>query len=113
MQLMDEIPQQLRHLKHCRIAINLDNYSINWCRILSINSQFFATALRTQRFLGETKLVREQRLESMVVSGSPKRWDRWHSPSPNWQEKYHLYTTYIPLIVLAFWGVKSATDPTF
>ena len=20
----------------------------------------------------------------MVVSGSPKRWDRWHSPSPNW-----------------------------
>ena len=31
----------------------------------------------------------------MVVSGSPKRWDRWHSPSPNWQEKYHLYTTYI------------------
>ena len=27
--------------------------------------------------------------------GSPKRWDRWHSPSPNWQEKYHLYTTYI------------------
>ncbi len=32
---------------------------------------------------------------SMVVSGSPKRWDRWHSPSPNWQEKCHLYTTYI------------------
>ena len=24
----------------------------------------------------------------------PNRWDRWHSPSPNWQEKYHLYTTY-------------------
>ncbi len=20
----------------------------------------------------------------MVISGSPKRWDRWHSPSPNW-----------------------------
>ena len=32
---------------------------------------------------------------SVAVSGSPKRWDRWHSPSPNWQEKYHLYTTYI------------------
>ena len=32
---------------------------------------------------------------SMVVSGSPKRWDRWHSPSPNWQVFYHLYTTYI------------------
>ena len=30
-----------------------------------------------------------------VVSGFPKRWDRWHSPSPNSQEKYHLYTTYI------------------
>ena len=43
--------------------------------------------------------------QSMVVSGSPKRWDRWHSPSPNWQ--------YIPLIVLAFWAVKNATDPTF
>ena len=27
-------------------------------------------------------------------NGSRKRWDRWHSPSPNWQEKYHLYTTY-------------------
>ncbi len=27
---------------------------------------------------------------STVVSGSPKRWDLWHSPSPNWQ--------YIPLI---------------
>ena len=31
----------------------------------------------------------------MVVFGSPKGWDRWHSPSPNWQEKYHLYTTYM------------------
>ena len=34
---------------------------------------------------------------SMVVSGSPNRWDRWHSPSPNWQYIpliYHLYTTY-------------------
>ena len=27
-----------------------------------------------------------------------KRWDRWHSPSPNWQEQYHLYTTYNPPI---------------
>ena len=36
--------------------------------------------------------------QSRVVSGSPKRWDRWHSPSPNWQESH---TTYIPLIVLA------------
>ena len=36
-------------------------------------------------------------LISMVVFGSRKRWDRWHSPSPNWQ--------YIPLIFLAFWGV--------
>ena len=43
----------------------------------------------------------------MVVSGSPKRWDRWHSPSPNWQEKYHLYTTYI----LPSGGLY-ATDPT-
>ena len=37
--------------------------------------------------------------DSMVVSGSPKRWDRWHSPSPNWQEKYHLYTTYSPCLL--------------
>ena len=43
---------------------------------------------------------------SMVVSGSPKRWDRWHSPSPNWQEKYHLYTPYSPCLRL---GVKNAT----
>ena len=28
--------------------------------------------------------------KSMVVSGSPKRWDRWHFWSPNWE--------YIPLI---------------
>ena len=41
----------------------------------------------------------------MVVFGSRKRWDRWHSPSPNWQEKN---TTYIPLIVLAVWGVICA-----
>ena len=46
----------------------------------------------------------------MVVSGSPKRWDRWHSPSPNWQEKYHWK---IPLIVLAEPGGLYATDPTF
>ena len=38
-------------------------------------------------------------LHSTVVFGSRKRWDRWHSPSPNWQEKCHLYTTFI---VLAF-----------
>ncbi len=32
----------------------------------------------------------------MVVSGSPKRWDRWHSPSPNWQFLFfHLFATYI------------------
>ena len=36
---------------------------------------------------------------SMVVSGSLKRWDRWHSPSPNWQEKCHLYTTYSPCLL--------------
>ena len=46
---------------------------------------------------------------SMVVFGSRKRWDCWHSPSPNWQEKYHLYTTYI--IVLAFWGVTCYLPP--
>ena len=40
---------------------------------------------------------------SMVVSGSPKRWDWWHSPSPNWQ--------YIPLIVLASWGVICYLPP--
>ena len=25
----------------------------------------------------------------------PLKGGRWHSPSPNWQERYHLYTTYI------------------
>ncbi len=34
--------------------------------------------------------------ESMVVSGSPKRWDRWHIIP-----QLAVYTTYIPLIVLA------------
>ena len=35
---------------------------------------------------------------------------RWHSPSPNWQEKYHWI---IPLIVLAEpGGLYDATDPT-
>ena len=24
---------------------------------------------------------------------------RWHSSSPNWQEKYHLYTTYSPCLL--------------
>ena len=24
---------------------------------------------------------------------------RWHSPSPNWQEKYHLHTTYSPCLL--------------
>ena len=37
-----------------------------------------------------------------------KRWDRWHSPSPNWQYIALIYHLYI-----AFWGVKNATDPTF
>ena len=35
----------------------------------------------------------------MVPLKGPKRWDRWHSPSPNWQEKYHLYTTYSPCLL--------------
>ena len=30
----------------------------------------------------------------MIVSGSPKRWAWWHSPSPI-GSIYHLYTTYI------------------
>ena len=35
---------------------------------------------------------------SMVVSGSPNRWDRWHSSSPNWQYIpliYHLYIAFL------------------
>ena len=43
----------------------------------------------------------------MVVLGSNRRWDRWHIISPIGS------TFYIPLIVLAFWGVKNATYPTF
>ena len=34
------------------------------------------------------------------------RW--WHSPSPNWQEKYHLYTTYSPCRT---WGVICYLPP--
>ena len=39
----------------------------------------------------------------MVVFGSRKRWDRWHSPYPNWQLIYHLTPS----------GGLYATDPTF
>ena len=45
-------------------------------------------------------------------NGSPKRWDRWHSPSPNWQV---CHTTYIHLylIVLAEpGGFQVPTDLT-
>ena len=60
----------------------------------------------TQR-LGDKKITSPWiQIGSMVVSGSPKRWDRWHFWSPNWQEKYHLYTTYSPCRT---WGVKNAT----
>ncbi len=45
---------------------------------------------------------------SMVVLGFRKRWDRWHIIP-----QLAVYTTYIPLIVLAFWGAPYATDPTF
>ena len=43
----------------------------------------------------------------MVVS-VPVQGGRWHIIP-----QLAVYTTYIPLIVLAFWGVKNATDPTF
>ena len=32
-------------------------------------------------------------------AGSHSGIGRWHSPSPNWQEKYHLYTTYSPCLL--------------
>ena len=66
----------------------------------------YNSCIFSEHSIGQTKA----HTTSMVVSGSPKRWDRWHSPSPNWQEKYHLYTTYSPCRT---WGVKNATDPTF
>ena len=54
--------------------------------------------------------VRDSLLDSMVVSGSPKRWDRWHI-IPQLAGKIPLtYTTYSPCLRL---GVKIATDPTF
>ena len=35
--------------------------------------------------------------DSMVGMLVPlKKWDQWHSPSPNWQE---IHTTYIPWVV--------------
>ena len=46
----------------------------------------------------------------MVVSGSPKRWDWWHSPIPQLAGKIPLY---IPLIVLAEPGGLCATVPSF
>ena len=47
-------------------------------------------------------------LRQWLFFGSPKRWDRWHIIP-----QLAVCTTYIPLIVLAFCGVKNATDPTF
>ena len=42
----------------------------------------------------------------MVVFGSRKRWDRWHIiPQPA------VYTTYIPLLYIAFWGVICYLPP--
>ena len=38
----------------------------------------------------------------------PLKGGRWHIIP-----QLAVYTTYIPLIALAFWGVKNATDPTF
>ena len=38
----------------------------------------------------------------------PVKGGRWHIIP-----QLAVHTTYIPLIVLAFWGVKNATDPTF
>ncbi len=37
-------------------------------------------------------------IQWLLDAGSPKRWDRSvaNRPSPNWQEKYHVYTTYSP-----------------
>ncbi len=48
-------------------------------------------------------------VKSMVVSGSPKKVGSVAYNPPIGSKN----TTYIPLIVLAFWGVKNATDPTF
>ena len=46
----------------------------------------------------------------------PLKGGRWHSPSPNWQEKYHLYTTCSPCLLVGymlpiptFYGVPSST----
>ena len=32
----------------------------------------------------------------------PVKGGRWHSPSPNWQEKCHLYTTYGPCLLRGY-----------
>ena len=47
----------------------------------------------------ECPIYKQVKQLSMDFSGSFKGWDRWHSPSPNWQEKYHLYTTYSPCLL--------------
>ena len=78
-------------------------FSVGFCQLKSwwfFGHHFFAT-----HFGGWSNLMQ---MYSMVVSGSPKRWDRWHSPSPNWQEKYHLYIYHL---YIAFWGVICYLPP--
>ena len=66
-------------------------------------SSFYVKHSKDRRKIDGSKILsRPKKMdssdESMDFSGSCKGWDRWHSPSPNWQEGH---TTYIPLIVLA------------
>ena len=52
---------------------------------------------------------RGQKVLSMVVSGSPKRWDRSIFHPPEGKD----YKWYISGIFPANWGMDYATDPTF
>ena len=64
----------------------VDGYQtiVQWCLRLVV-SYFWETLILS--------------IYSMVVSGSPKRWDRWHIIPQLAGMSYHLYTTYSPCLL--------------
>ena len=81
------------HSLKLRMVSEVPSLKTNRNRLAAISERIISQA---GFFRGE--LLVSGRVFNGCEPGSPKRWDRWHSPSPNWQ--------YIPLIVLAFvWGV--------
>ena len=74
--------------------------TVSWC---ASSSEGRASDSRNWNCLKRKSPRRNPKMNgwSMVVLGSPKRWDRWHFWSPNWQ--------YIPLIYCLLGGYMLPT----